>query len=102
MSTNYYIHTPDGQEIHLGKYSGSNAFSFRGYPDRGVVDLASWRAQFDLGEIRAEHGAPITPEELEDLIDNARRQWGRFKPRTPHRDQHDDKNGNRFTNVEFC
>lgn len=101
MSTNYYVHTPDGEEIHLGKFAQGSAFMFRGYPGRGVVDLASWRAQLDLGEVRTEYGSPIRPEELEDLIDDARRQWGRFRRVRPYPDQHDDSNGNRFTNVEF-
>lgn len=64
MSTNYYVHTPDGQEIHLGQYA-AGGFLFRADPERGVVDYATWRAQFDLGVIRAESGYDVTPAEME-------------------------------------
>lgn len=101
MSTNYYVHTPDGREIHLGKYANGWTFMFRGDPERGVVDYDTWRAQFGLGEIRTEAGAPVTAAEMEEAVADARRWWG-ARGRYPRTDQHDDSHGNRFTNVEFC
>lgn len=101
MSTNYYVHTPDGQEIHLGKFANGWPFMFRGHPDRGVVDYDSWRAQFSLGEIQTESGAPVTLAEMEETVESARK-WWRSAGYRPRSDQHDDGRGNRFTDTEFC
>lgn len=101
MSTNYYVHTADGQEIHLGKRAAGWPFMFRGYPERGVMDYASWRAQFELGEIRDEYGRVLTPDEMEAVVFDLRNNW-RARPHQPFKDDVDDADGNRFTCVEFC
>lgn len=107
MSTNYYLRTDDdvsgGEEgVHLGKFVQGEPFHFRAYPDRGVSDYQAWRDLAASGQIYTEYGTPVTVEYLEDVVDDARRQWGRYRRTMPYRDQFDDVNGNRFTTVEFC
>lgn len=101
MSTNFYLRTPDGQEIHLGKRAIGWPFMFRGYPDRGITNYEAWRAQLDLGEIRTEAGAPVTSGEMVQIVMNARAH-ARVAPHQPFKDDVDDAQGNRFTLVEFC
>jgi hypothetical protein len=103
MSTNFYLHTPEGQEIHIGKRSIGWPFHFRGYPERGVLDYSSWIELLSQGEIRDEYGQVLTADELTDEVDRLRREarHGQYE-RRPDSTQRDDESGNRFTLVEFC
>jgi hypothetical protein len=101
VSSNYYVHTGDGREIHLGKYVTGEPFHFRGYPDE-VENYSAWLGLLELGEIRAEHGMVLTATEMDDLVLSARRRWGLPRRHRPYRDQVDDETGNRFTLVDFC
>lgn len=102
MSTNFYtLNTPNSEEgIHLGKYAQGSPFMFRGYPEQGVVDYASWTRLAQSGQIVDECGRELTFEELEDIVRHTR-QWG-MPHRSPYPYQVDDENGNRFTIVNFC
>lgn len=107
MSTNYYVRTADtpadAEGIHLGKYAAGSAFMFRAHFALGVTDYDSWLTLAQSGQIVAEHGGEVTVDELVDLVDDARRQWGRhMRWARPYPNQFDDANGNRFTDQEFC
>ncbi len=105
MSVNYYLRTPDTPDhdegVHLGKYVHGEPFHFRGHPDRGVTDYQSWWELARTGQIFSEAGTEIPLDDLTDSIDHARC-FSKYRRSTPYRDQHDDANGNRFTDVEFC
>jgi hypothetical protein len=100
MSTNYEV-IVDGEAIHLGKSSVGWPFAFRGHPERGVVDYASWRALAASGRIVAEYGVDVALEELEDVVARSR-SWRSAHQGRPRNGQHDDAHGNRFSNYEFC
>lgn len=101
MSTNFYVYTPDGEEIHLGKRSGGWTFLFRGYPEKGIDNYEAWRNLLDLGEIRDECGAPLTAEEMEAVVAGLRSN-ARTEPQRLYSGQVRDLAGNRFSLHEFC
>jgi hypothetical protein len=72
MSVNYYFAKPGTNEPdesrHLGQWAAGR-FTARAYPERGVVDRASWEAQLTEGPIVAEHHAPATVEEMREMAD---------------------------------
>lgn len=101
MSTNYYVHTQDGEEIHLGQYA-AGGFTFRAYPERGVTDYASWRAQLDLGEIRTESGSHVTRTDMVTTAAQMRRvpSWAERGRQIANGFVDDD--GRRWLTIEFC
>lgn len=98
MNVNYYVDTPDGEEIHLGGQSSPGPFQFRAHPARDVMSYESWLGLLDLGQIRNENHRPVTRDEMVEIADSG--DW-RSEPRRPGRDQFDDGR-HRFTTVWFC
>lgn len=64
MSSNYYVNTTDGREIHLGKWATAG-FTFRAATDCEEPNAyAAWLAQLDLGVIVSESGYDLTRDEM--------------------------------------
>jgi hypothetical protein len=100
MGVNYYMALPDGspdETRHLGKWAAGE-FTARAYPERGIIDRASWEAQLATGPIVAEHHAPATAEEMVEMALTIPR-WGR-RSTHPFADQFF-ADGIRFMTVEF-
>lgn len=64
MSTNYYAHLPNGDEIHLGKRSAGWRFAFHATEHFGTVrELTGWLENTPC-VIRDEYSDPIGPVEF--------------------------------------
>lgn len=97
MNVNYYVHTPDGDTIHLGGQSSPAKFHLRAHPERGVMTYDAWLTLLDLGEIRTESGTPLTRDEMIATANSG--DW-RASSRQPHDGQFFD-GPHRFTIGEF-
>lgn len=66
MGTNYYMLAPGEHEArHLGKLSAGWRFTFRIYPELGIVNLQSWLAQLDTAIwIADEYDDIVSKDEL--------------------------------------
>lgn len=82
MGTNYYLterapceHCGRGDHrIHIGKSSAGWHFALHGIPERGLMDLESWRALFERAhKIEDEYGVALSPGEMLSIITNRSR-----------------------------
>jgi hypothetical protein len=102
MSTNFYLHTPEGQKIHLGKRSIGWPFHFRGYPERDVTDYGPWYDQLIAGEIRDEYGNGYTVDEMVAVVEELDRgAWHSLVPFAPNH-MAETTIVHHFKFVEFC
>lgn len=99
MSVNYYMALPDGtpdESRHLGQFAAGR-FLARAYPERGIVDRASWMAQLDGGKIVNEYCREVSREEMEKTA--VRR--SRFEPSTDYKKDEWHDGWMRFCSREF-
>jgi hypothetical protein len=98
MNVNYYVHTPNGEQIHLGGQSSPGRFYFRAHPDRDVMSYEAWLGLLDLGEVRAEHGRVCTKDELVGYANELAPRWA-YTNSGPNQFL---DGRYLFTTVEFC
>jgi hypothetical protein len=80
MSTNFYAFgpfpggEPDGDGLHIGQAAGGHRFLFHSHPDLDLTTYTAW-SQFirrpDV-TIRAEYGYDLTPEQMDNVMTEAR------------------------------
>lgn len=66
MGTNYYLHRPDEDPLHIGKSSVGWCFSLHVIPEKGINDLQDWVDLWQApgARIEDEYGRDVPPDKM--------------------------------------